>query len=278
MGLLMGAIAGAAGAVEETTKYALRTMMDEEKAKRIAEYGSRLKSDEDLTTRARNKGDASDERARVQTEAQGMADKRGGLLSQSATDAYNKLAETDPEGAKLGLEAVESAKAGGGYAQEPTTRDMLLAQGDIKSVALNDDKKEDNALNSRKLDEAARRQDAWTANEATKRENEAKRIEAMFAKIGAAGSGKDKVPSRVAEATQIMDKINEERVASGKPKITFEDALQMHYKSADPAKEAITYESDGSVRERKVTRPITEKSVVTKKPNGDRKPLGSFQK
>lgn len=140
MGLLMGAIAGAAGAVEETTKYALRTMMDEEKAKRIAEYGSKLKSDEDLTTRARNKGDAADERARVQTEAQGIADKRGGLLSQSATDAYTKLAETDPEGAKLGLEAVESAKAGGSYTQEPTTRDMLLAQGDIKSIAAMDEK------------------------------------------------------------------------------------------------------------------------------------------
>lgn len=140
MGLLMGAIAGAAGAVEETTKYALRAMMDEEKAKRIAEYGSSLKSDEDLTTRARNKDDAATERTRVQTEAQVMADKRGGLLSQSATDAYNKLAETDPEGARLGLEAVESAKAGGGYAQEPTTRDMLLAQGDIKSIAAMDEK------------------------------------------------------------------------------------------------------------------------------------------
>ena len=37
MGLLTGAISGAAGAVEETTKYALRAMMDEEKAKRILE-------------------------------------------------------------------------------------------------------------------------------------------------------------------------------------------------------------------------------------------------
>ena len=140
MGLLMGAIAGAAGAVEDTTKYALRAMMDEEKAKRIAEYSSQLKSNEDLTTRARNKSDAAEERARVQTEAQATADKRGGLLSQSATDAYNALASTDPEGAQAGLDAVNQAKAEGRYKQEPTTKDMLLAQGDIKTIAAMDEK------------------------------------------------------------------------------------------------------------------------------------------
>lgn len=84
MGLLMGAIAGAAGAVEETTKYALRTMMDEEKAKRIAEYGSRLKSDEDLTTRARNKDDAAAERARVAEFAKPSTSQPNGLLSAGA--------------------------------------------------------------------------------------------------------------------------------------------------------------------------------------------------
>jgi len=140
MGLLMGALAGAAGAVEDTTKYALRSMMDEEKANRIAEYSSRLKSNEDLTTRGRNKADAAEERGRVQTEAQAAADKRGGLLSQSATDAYNALASTDPEGAQAGLDAVNQAKAEGRYKQEPTTKDMLLAQGDIKTIAAMDEK------------------------------------------------------------------------------------------------------------------------------------------
>ncbi len=43
MGLLTGAIAGAAGAVERTTEYGLRAMMDEMKLQRIAEYSARNK-------------------------------------------------------------------------------------------------------------------------------------------------------------------------------------------------------------------------------------------
>lgn len=84
MGLLMGALAGAAGAVERTTEYALRTMMDEEKSKRIAEYSSRLKSDEDLTTRARNKDDAAAERARVAEFTKPTTAQPNGLLSAGA--------------------------------------------------------------------------------------------------------------------------------------------------------------------------------------------------
>lgn len=45
MGLLTGAISGAAGAVERTTEYALRSMMDEEKLRRIAEASARNKVD-----------------------------------------------------------------------------------------------------------------------------------------------------------------------------------------------------------------------------------------
>jgi hypothetical protein len=84
MGLLMGALAGAAGAVERTTEYALRSMMDEEKSKRIAEYSSRLKSDEDLTTRARNKDDATAERARVAVFTKPVTSQPNGLLSAGA--------------------------------------------------------------------------------------------------------------------------------------------------------------------------------------------------
>ena len=84
MGLLMGALAGAAGAVERTTEYALRTMMDEEKARRIAEYSSRLKSDEDLMTRARNKADAIEERARVAEFTKTATAQPNGLLSAGA--------------------------------------------------------------------------------------------------------------------------------------------------------------------------------------------------
>jgi hypothetical protein len=197
MGLLMGAIAGAAGAVEETTKYALRTMMDEEKAKRIAEYGSKLKSDEDLTTRARNKGDAADERTRVQTEAHGMADKRGGLLSQSATDAYNKLAETDPEGAKLGLEAVDAAKAGGAYAQEPTTRDMLLAQGDIKSIAAMDEK---GSATETRLKIAELQQSAAFAKMDSQYQLGVMKLDAMLSKAEAAG----KSPTQVQQIEYLI--------------------------------------------------------------------------
>jgi hypothetical protein len=251
MGMLMGALAGAAKAVERTTEYALRSMMDEEKGKRIAEAASALKSNEDLTTRARNKADAGEERARVAgiINEPVKVNQGEGLLGP-ATDDPAELAQTT---------------------REPTARERqnrLLTAGDLPNaerMGKDADRSEDNALNSRKLDEAAKRQDAWTANEAVKRENEAKRIEAMFAKIDAAGAGKDKTPTRVAEATQIMEQINKERVAAGKPKITFEDALQMHYKSADPAKETVTYENDGQVRERKVTRPITDKTVTTQK-------------
>lgn len=84
MGLLMGALAGAGAAVEDTTKYALRTMMDEEKSRRIAEYSSRLKSDEDSTTRARNKDDATAERARVAEFTNPVTAQPNGLLSAGA--------------------------------------------------------------------------------------------------------------------------------------------------------------------------------------------------
>lgn len=143
MGLLASigdGLAEVGGTVAKMGLDQFRSAVEEERQARMAELQSRIKMRDDTIIRDRNKGDAAEERARVKTEAQDIADKRGGLLSQSATDAYSKLAETDPEGAKLGLEAVESAKARGAYAQEPTTRDMLLAQGDIKSIAAMDEK------------------------------------------------------------------------------------------------------------------------------------------
>ncbi len=84
MGLLLGALSGAAKAVERTTEYALRSMMDEEKSKRIAEAASALKSSEDLTTRARNKDDATAERARVAEFTKPVTSQPNGLLSAGA--------------------------------------------------------------------------------------------------------------------------------------------------------------------------------------------------
>ena len=60
MGLLTGAISGAAGAVEETTKYALRAMMDEEKSKRIIEAQA-LKAQQTHQANARFDMDLSNE-------------------------------------------------------------------------------------------------------------------------------------------------------------------------------------------------------------------------
>ncbi len=84
MGLLLGALSGAAKAVERTTEYALRSMMDEEKSKRIAEAASAIKSNEDLMTRARNKDDAAAERARVAEFAKPVTSQPNGLLSAGA--------------------------------------------------------------------------------------------------------------------------------------------------------------------------------------------------
>ncbi len=242
MGLLGAIGAGLAevgGTAEKIGMEGIRAAIEADRDARLND----MRDQADLRNRARNKADAEEERKRVA----GLINKpvevnQGDGMLGPATDDPAELAQTT---------------------REPTARERqsrLLEVGDLPNaerMGKDADRSEDNALNAKKLDEAARRQDAWSANEAAKRENEAKRIEAMFARIG---GGKEKTPSRVAEATQIMEKINEERVAAGKPKITFEDALQMHYKSADPAKETVTYMGNDPVpTERKVTRPVGSK-------------------
>lgn len=128
MGLLLGALSGAAKAVERTTEYALRSMMDEEKSKRIAEAASALKSSEDLTTRARNKDDAAAERARVAEFTKPVTSQPNGLLSA---------------GAGLDDPAAVGADENVGRDVQSRARDVTIAEasaaamkaGDIKSAA-----------------------------------------------------------------------------------------------------------------------------------------------
>ena len=128
MGLLLGALSGAAKAVERTTEYALRSMMDEEKSKRIAEYTSRLKSDEDLTTRARNKGDAADERARVAEFTKPATSQPNGLLSAGAGLDDPAAAGADEN---VGRDVQKRERA----PTIPEASAAALKAGDIKSAA-----------------------------------------------------------------------------------------------------------------------------------------------
>ena len=132
MGMLLGALAGAAKAVERTTEYALRSMMDEEKSKRIAEASSALKSNEDLTTRARNKADAGEERGRI-----------GGLLSKDVEV---------PQGDGMLAPATDSPAELTVTTRKPTNEEMVgraVASGDIATataVGKLDDKDKDREI------------------------------------------------------------------------------------------------------------------------------------
>jgi hypothetical protein len=132
MGLLMGALAGAAGAVEKTTEYALRSMMDTEKAQRIAEFASELDSNKDLTKRARDKAGAEEERARI-----------GGLLSKEVevTQGDGMLAPATDDPAERTVTT-----------RKPTNEEMVgraVASGDIATataVGKLDDKDKDREI------------------------------------------------------------------------------------------------------------------------------------
>lgn len=128
----MGALAGAAGAVEKTTEYALRSMMDTEKAQRIAEFASELDSNKDLTKRARDKAGAEEERARI-----------GGLLSKEVevTQGDGMLAPATDDPAERTVTT-----------RKPTNEEMVgraVASGDIATataVGKLDDKDKDREI------------------------------------------------------------------------------------------------------------------------------------
>lgn len=118
MGLLMGALAGAGAAIERTTGDALRAMVEEEKAMRIAEYTGKLRSDEDLMKRGRDKADVGEERERVK-----------GMLTEPVTvrQGDGMLAPSSGD-----LSELESTT------REPTNSEMVgraLKAGDLKTAA-----------------------------------------------------------------------------------------------------------------------------------------------
>lgn len=253
LGAVAGGVSAAAGAAADYYgKSALAeevSRLEEEKAARLMDRGIAAKRTE-----------AADERQRVSEFSKPVVNQPNGLLSQGAglNDAGSVGADEN-----VGRDVQKRER-------ESTSRERqnrAMVAGDLPNAerfGKDADRTEDNALNARKLEGAEARQNAWNANEASKRENEAKRIEAIVAKIGA--TGKDKTPSRVAEAQQIMENINKDRVAAGKPTITFEDALTMHFRAADPAKETVTYQGNDPVpTERKVTRPVGSKDGEQRK-------------
>ena len=215
MGLLDAVGAGLNVAAEQSAKVGLdyfHSIIQEERDARLNE----MRNQSDLMTRDRNKTDAAEERGRVASEAQVIADKRGGLLSQSATDAYTKFGETDPEGAKLGLDAVAAAKADGGYAQTPTTRDMMMAKGDYAGVANLEEKDADNT----RADKAQVSADTRNDRDFKLRESELK--------IRAAAEG------RLAKGTNLDNEIKQIKLDNAKRVNTLKD----EFKDATPERKA----------------------------------------
>lgn len=235
MGLLTGAIAGAAGAVEETTKYALRAMMDEEKAKRIAEYSSKLKSDEDLTTRARNKGDAADERGRV-----------AGLLTGPVpvSQGDGMLAPATGDEAELSK-----------VSRKPTNDEMVgraIEAGDLKTateVGKLDDKE---AANATRMKIAELQQSAAFAKMDAQYQLGVMKLDSMLAKAEASG----KSPTQVQQIEYLI-----------KNGMTREKATDLVYHSEAKVGEYVTTQTEGfddkgnKVVTTKKVKPGSEKSA-----------------
>lgn len=249
MGMLLGALAGAAKAVERTTEYALRTMMDEEKSKRIAEASSALKSNEDLTTRARNKADAGEERARI-----------GGLLSKevevSTGDGMVGPATDNP--AELTVTT-----------RKPTNDEMVgraVASGDIAT-----------ATAVGKLDDKDKDREIKTAIAMGKFEN-ALAIAQMKGDFGMMiGELKAAASGGSGKATEMMR--NWEFLK--KQGYTDEKAGEALLSGKVGEYETTTTErhnDDGSVTKRTVKTKPGAAPAAAPKPAGDRKPLNAFQK
>lgn len=174
-------------------------------------------------------------------EAQRIAGERGTQRLAGAEQAYADAGMADDPAVKTGLINAKREQS------VPNSRDSVQASVNLgyekPSTLLQIDKMDQQASAAGRLaDLKEQRQDAWQENESAKRANEDRRIDAMFAKIASAKSGEGgETAKRVAEAKQIMAEINKERSAAKKPLITFEDAMDMHFKG-DPAPKTVTQE------------------------------------
>lgn len=98
--------------------------IEEEKAARLAEKGSALRLSEDTVRRDRDVSYAAADRARVDTDARGFAEKRGGMMAANAgLDDVNYRGD---EGVGTNVQKGQS---------EPTVRDRLMASGKYEAVA-----------------------------------------------------------------------------------------------------------------------------------------------
>ena len=124
MGLMMGFLGGVGKGVADVSKIYLDKEAEVDKAERIAEATSRLRLGEEQTIRDRNKADAVTERARIETDARGFAEKRGGMMAANAgLDDVNYRGD---EGVGINVQKGQS---------EPTVRDRLMASGKYEAVA-----------------------------------------------------------------------------------------------------------------------------------------------
>lgn len=130
MGAIGAGIAEAGGAAAQIGLTQIKAAIEADRDARLSE----MQMQRDEIVRARNKSDAAEERTRQDTEAQAMADKRGGGLMASARDQYRKSGMSE-EDIAAGLGAVDEAEAAGSYKQEPTLRDRMLARGDVAGAA-----------------------------------------------------------------------------------------------------------------------------------------------
>lgn len=122
--------------------------------------------------------------------AQEKADERGNGLINSAMSAYDSLSATDPEGAALGKQAVEDAKAAGGYKQTVTADDV--AQGGLeaglisgKEYMAHEAQKEKDSREDRKLDITERANAIKELAAAARIELDSKKLDAMIKGMGA---------------------------------------------------------------------------------------------
>lgn len=134
MGLLGSALAGGVKGLGQGMVEVDRRRAEEES------YTNRLEAAESIRARYAEQAELrAEERAatkagKVESRASEIANQGGkGLISQ-ANSQYEKLKATDPEGARLGLEAVRQAEADGAYAQEVTSKHRLQAMRETGAI------------------------------------------------------------------------------------------------------------------------------------------------
>lgn len=259
MGLLgaVGAgLAEAGGAAAKIGMEQIRAAIEADRDARLNE----MRSNADLTTRARNKADAAEERGRVATEAGRMAEQRGGLISANAgLDDVNYRGD---EGVGVNVQKGQ---------QTPGARDFLAAQGDYRSVANLEEKDADN-----------KRQDARDKVSAEHSDRDYKLREKQFAQ------GSQMAALQVKTAQLAYDRAVEEKkipVSVAKSfdaaKSQYHDLLTISSKADfDPASETgkrvLSEQAAVSKRMADLMTPYLPEGMKAEKPKTDRPPLDSF--